>query len=260
MTKPSCLKLALPPILAAIMLCGCAQQKAEVSEKKASNEVAAIFHVDPATAGTVRGRVLYHGPRPERKRISMYGDPACVKAAKGPAYQDKLLVSREGGVANAFVYVKAGLEGKKFETPAEPMVLDQKGCVFGPRVMGAQVKQTVLIRNGDPLEHNIHPMPKNNMGWNEAMAPGVPDVPHRFAHPEVMIRVKCNVHGWMRAYLGVLEHPYYAVTGPDGSFELKNVPPGDYTIGVWHEELGETEKPANLTPGGSQQVEFVFEK
>jgi hypothetical protein len=260
MALPSCLR-ALTPVLAAIMFSSCGQQKAEVSEKKAANvTAAAFFHVDPATAGTISGHVRYHGPRPERKRISMEEDPACGKAAKGPAYEDKLVVSRDGGVGNAFVYIKSGLEGKKFETPSEPVVLDQKGCVFAPRVMGAQVKQTVLIRNGDPLEHNIHPMPKINLGWNEVMTPGSPDAPHRFAHQEVMMRVKCNVHGWMRAYLGVLDHPYYAVTGSDGWFELKNIPPGDYTLGVWHEELGEMEKPAKLTPAASQQVEFAFEK
>lgn len=264
MAAPSCLKRALPPVVfAATMLFGCGQaQKAEAPKKKTEDAAsAAVFHVDPATAGAVRGRVFYHGTKPQRKLISMEEDPACEKAAGGTkAYEDKLLVSRDGGVANAFVYVKTGLEGKKFETPSDPVVLDQKGCIFGPRVMGAQVKQTVLIRNGDPVEHNIHPMPKINMGWNEVMSPGAADVPHRFAHQEVMIRIKCNVHGWMRAYLGVLEHPYYAVTAPDGSFELKNLPPGNYSIGVWHEELGEMEKPATLAPGGAQEVEFAFEK
>jgi len=260
--KPLKLKTILLPAMAAMLSASCGSNKsAEQQAAVTAPAPVAYFHADAATAGTLHGRVMYHGPRPTRQVVSMESDPACAKAAHGKKiYDDQLLLSNDGGVGNVFVYIKAGLEDKKFETPAESVVLDQSGCSFGPRVMGAQSKQVVLIRNSDPVEHNVHPMPKNNAAWNEGMEPGGPEMKHRFARPEIMIRIKCNVHGWMRAYLGVLDHPYFAVTGPDGSFDLKNVPPGNYMIGIWHEKLGELAQPVTIAPSAAQTLNFQFDE
>jgi hypothetical protein len=238
--------------------CGGADKKAEVADKKAPEPVA-FFHVDPGTAGALHGTVTYHGPKPARTRLSTESDPGCAKATKGKSvYDDSVVLSGDGGVANVFVYIKTGLEGKKFETPTEPAVLDQSGCTFGPRVFGVQIMQPVMIRNSDPVEHSVHPTPQNNASWNDSMSPGAPDMKRRFAHPEVMVRVKCNIHSWMRSYIGVLAHPYFAVTGPDGSFDLKNVPPGNYTVAIWHEKLGEMEQPVTLAASGSQTLGFTL--
>ncbi len=251
--------MAILPAALLLSACSSSEKKPEVAEKKTAEPVA-YFHVEPGTAATLHGKVAYHGPKPTRTLISMESDPACDKANAGKKlYDDQLLVSADGGVANAFVYVKTGLEGKKFEVPTEQAVLDQRGCAFGPRVMGVQVGQAVLVRNSDPVEHNIHPMPKNNRAWNEGMSPGAPDMKRHFARPEVMIKVKCNVHSWMRSYVGVLDHPYFAVTGADGTFDLKNLPPGDYTIGVWHEKLGELDQPAKLAASAAQTLDFKFD-
>ncbi|MDE3197995.1 MAG: hypothetical protein KGN84_16730, partial [Acidobacteriota bacterium] len=196
----------------AILLTACGGKQAPAAPEKKTAEPVSYFHVDPATAGTIHGKISFTGTKPPARLISMESDPACRKLNAGKkVVDDRVIVSPDGGLANAFVYVKSGLEGKKFETPQDEVVLDQHGCMFGPRVLGVMTRQPVTIRNGDPVEHNVHPAPKNNASWNEGMEPNGPDVKHRFAHPEVMIRVKCNVHGWMRAYIGVLDHPYFAV-------------------------------------------------
>ena len=242
----------------AFLLAGCGEKQGPAAAEKKTTEPATYFHVDSATAGGIHGKISFVGARPIAQRISM-DDPACQKAAKGrKVLDDAVIVSPDGGLANAFVYIKTGLEGKKFETPADEAVLDQDGCVFGPRVMGVMTRQTVIVRNGDPVEHNVHPLPKNNAAWNEAMEPNGPDAKHRFAHPEVMIRVKCNIHGWMRSYIGVLDHPYFAVTGADGSFTLKNVPPGNYTVGVWHEKFGEMEQAVTVGASQDQKLDFQY--
>jgi hypothetical protein len=238
--------------------CGGGEKKTEAPPQKAPEPVA-YFHVDPATAASVHGKIVYHGPKMPRTLISMQSDPACDKANAGrKVYDEPLIVAPDGGVANVFVYIKSGLEGKKFEPPTEQVMLDQHGCTFVPRVVGVQTAQIVDIRNSDPVEHNIHPTPKNNRAWNEGMSPGAPDLKRHFARPEVMIRVKCNVHSWMRSYVGVMDHPYFAVTGTDGSFELKNLPPGNYTVGIWHEKLGEMEQPVNVAASASQTLPFTY--
>lgn len=226
----------------------------------ATPEAPSYFTIDPATAGTVRGTVRYHGSKPRPVVLDMSAEAACVaKRAGQPAYDEQLVVGPAGGVANAFVYIKVGLEGKKFERPQQTVVLDQQGCVFTPRVVGLQAGGALAVRNSDPLDHNVHPGPRNNYEWNEGMAAGAPDAIHRFARHEVMIRVKCNVHPWMRAWIGVVEHPYFAVTGTDGSFELNNVPPGDYTIGVWHEQLGELAESTTIAPSATQSLSFTYD-
>jgi plastocyanin len=216
------------------------------------------FKVDPATAGVVSGTIKFTGKRPARKAIDMSGDPACVEAHHGRAYDESVAVNAKGELANVFVYIKGGLEGKTFETPATPVTLDQKGCWFAPRVIGIQAGQTLQVSNSDPVTHNIHPLAEVNREWNHSQGPGDAPIARKFPRPEVMIRVKCNIHSWMRAFIGVLDNPYFAVSGMDGSFELRNVPPGDYTIAAWQETLGIQEQKVTVPPSGAVTASFTF--
>ena len=227
-------------------------------DKKAAEKQAApaYFQVDPATAGTVRGAVTFAGKVPAAKKISMEAEEDCQKLHKEPVLDASLVTGPNKGLANAFVYVKSGLEGKTFAPATEAVVLEQKGCQFVPRVVALRAGQTLAVKNSDPVSHNIHPMPRNNRDWNQQQPPGAADLKRQFAYPEVMIPVKCNVHAWMKSYIGVLDHPYFAVTGADGSYEFKGLPPGEYTIAAWHEQLGElTQK---ITVGHAATVESPF--
>jgi plastocyanin len=202
---------------------------------------------------------VYQGPKPTRRVISMESDITCSQEHGGkPVYDEPVAVGEDNGLANAFVYIQKGLEGKKFEPVKEPVILDQRGCMFAPRAIGLQTGQTMQLRNSDKVSHNIHPVPKNNREWSESQAPGTPDAERRFGYPEIMIPVKCNIHQWMHAYIGVVEHPYFAVTGPDGKFEWSNVPPGEYTVAVWHEKLGDQTKPIRLAASASEAVDFLY--
>ena len=142
--------------------------------------------------------------------------------------------------------------------PTTPVVIDQKGCWFHPRVMGIQVGQTLQVTNSDPVTHNIHPLAQINREWNHSQGQGDAPLARRFLKPEVMIRVKCNIHSWMHAYIGVVEHPYFAVTGPDGSFAIQNIPPGDYVVEAWQETLGTQEQKITVTPSGKIETNFTF--
>src|SRR3954454_6435986 len=243
----------------AIVAAGCGGSKpAEPSAKAASPKVD-YFHVDAATAGKLHGKIVYQGPKPTRRVIPMDSDIKCSEEHAGkPVYDEPISVGAGGEPSNAFVYIQAGLEGKKFEPVKEPVILDQRGCMFVPHAIGVQAGQPMKLRNSDQVQHNIHPLPKNNREWNESQAPGTPDVEHKFARTEVMVPVKCNIHQWMHAYIGVVEHPYFAVTGADGSFELANVPPGDYTLAVWHEKLGDQTQQVHLAASATQSLEFIY--
>jgi plastocyanin len=216
------------------------------------------FKVDPGTAGVLKGTIRFVGRKPARKLIDMSGDPACAEAHHGKAYDESIVVNPNGTLANVFVYIKGGLEGKTFEVPATPVAIDQRGCLFHPRVLGIQTGQTLQVTNSDPVTHNIHPLAKLNREWNHSQGAGEPPLARKFVRPEVMIRVKCNIHSWMRAYVGAVEHPYFAVTGSDGTFEIRNVPPGDYAIEAWQEILGPQEKKITIAPSGEIQVDFSF--
>jgi hypothetical protein len=217
------------------------------------------FHVDPTTAGTITGAISFAGTPPARKLISMEAEAGCEQANAGkPVYDQTVLTGKKGGLANAFVYIQTGLEGKTFEPAKEAVVLDQRGCMFVPRVIGIRPAQILDLKNGDSVAHNIHPMPKNNYEWNQEQPPHAADVEHRFARPEIMIPVKCNIHSWMHSYIGVVGHPYFAVTGPDGVFTWKTVPPGDYTIAVWHESLGAQTQQIHVAASGSAAVNFSY--
>lgn len=213
--------------------------------------------VDAATAGTIAGRVAFEGTVPPSPALRVDADPAC--AAQHPnGLSAETLVVNSGGLENVFVYVKDGLGGYYFDTPTEPVTLDQKGCRYTPHVFGVRTGQAIEIVNSDPTMHNVHGAGKVNQQFNFAqVVQGVKNT-RTLTAPEVMMPFKCNVHNWMLAYAGVLPHPYFAVTANGGTFELKNVPPGNYTIEAWHEKLGTASQTVTLAEKESKTVNFSF--
>ena len=229
------------------------------TEKPAAPAAAASGkQVDPATAGNVNGAVMLDGTAPANEAIRMNADPVCVKENKGPQVQQTFLVGGGGELGNVFVYVKDGLGDYVFDTPTQTLVLDQKGCRYIPHVFGVRVNQPLEIVNSDPTLHNIHALPKANAEFNNGQPIQGMKMTHTFTAPEVMLPFKCDVHGWMNAYVGVLDHPYFAVTGADGKFELKSLPPGTYTIEAWHERLGAATEMVTLGEKETKDVMFRF--
>jgi len=245
-------------LTAAIALTGCSRSRQQPVQKS-ETATPVYFKADPATAGTITGQILFAGKKPQRKVVDMDEDPQCSKLHKTAVINDAIAVNRNGTLANVFVYVKDGLGGKQFEPPAVPVALNQKGCWFEPRVVGMQSGQMLTVSNSDPVTHNVHPRPQANREWNQSQAPGEPPINRRFMHPEVMIRVKCNIHSWMHAWIGVVDHPYFAVTGSDGAFELPNLPPGAYTIEAWQEKLGSQTQQITVAQSGKAVVDFTFQ-
>lgn len=245
-----------PIIFAAVILVGCSRP--EAPKEKAAPVVVSYFKVDPATAGMVTGKIVFTGKAPAAKKVDMGEDPQCAKLHKNAELDRPVAVNRNGTLANVFVYIKSGLDGKKFAPPKAAARMDQKGCWFEPRVLGIQTGQEFEVTNSDPVTHNIHPRAHANREWNQSQAEGAPPLERRFMQPEVVIRVKCNIHSWMHAFIGVVDNPYFAVTGSDGSFELKDIPPGEYTIEAWQEELGVQEQHVTIAPSGKAEVAFTF--
>jgi plastocyanin len=242
---------------AAAAACGGGGEQASSAPAAAPAAPAGGQRVDAATAGSVKGTVTLDGTAPANEPIRMNADPVCVKEAKGPQTQHTYLVT-DGKVANVFVYVKDGLGNFVYDAPTDAVVLDQKGCRYSPHVFGVRVGQALEIVNSDPTLHNIHALPKANPEFNEGQPVQGMKSRKTFNAKEVMVPFKCDVHGWMNAYAGVVDHPYYAVTGTDGSFELKSVPPGTYTIEAWHERLGASTQSVTLGPSESKDVSFTF--
>jgi hypothetical protein len=235
-----------------VLITGCTQSKPP------STPAPEFFRANPATAASLKGQVRFEGKVPPPKRISMDAEEACPKLHKTPVMEQQVVTDKNGGLANAFVYVKSGLEGKTFEPAKEAVMLDQRGCQFIPRVIALRTRQTIRIKNSDPVSHNIHPMPKNNRDWNQQQAPQAEDLQRRFGFPEVMIPVKCNIHAWMKTYIAVLDHPFFAVTDETGAFSFDGLPPGDYTIGAWHEAFGEQTQRVSLSAKQAGTTAFIY--
>ena len=213
--------------------------------------------VDPATAGAVSGRVAFEGQAPAPVVLSTAADRACDQGG-GPLYDESLLVDSGGGLRNVFVYVKEGLADYAFDVPSEPVVLDQKGCKYEPHVFGMRAGQRIEIRNSDATLHNVHAMPQKNEEFNQGMPLQGMKVNQVFTAPEVGVPFKCDVHGWMTSYGGIVAHPYFAVTDAAGNFSLPGLPPGTYTIEAWHEKLGTRTQQVTIAPSQPAQVAFSF--
>lgn len=212
------------------------------------------LNVDPTTTGSLRGTVRFEGPLPSPTKIPVAGFPECAN----PRQEDTDVLVRDGFVQNAFVYIKSGLEDYAFPEESGEVVLDQKGCLYEPRVIGLRVGQTVVVKNSDAMLHNVHAQPKRSRSFNLAMTKGAQDLRKSFSEPEVMVGFRCDVHPWMRAYAGVLPHPAFAVTDANGQFEIKNIPPGTYTVAIWHERLGLMQQEVSLDPQEQKTISFVM--
>jgi plastocyanin len=244
-------------VLGLALLAGCGKKEAEepAATPAASAPAApAATPIDPATAAAVSGTVKLDGAAPKAAKIDMSQDPAC----KGTNMAENVIVAADGHVANVFVYVKEGLGNRTFDIPKDAITLDQSGCKYHPHVMGVMAGQTVKIVNSDPTTHNIHPTPKDNREWNESQPPQAAPLEKTFAREEVMLPVKCNQHPWMRMFVNVTKSPFYAVTGPDGKFEIKGLPPGDYTIAFVQEKFGEQDIKVTLAAKDSKTVDVTF--
>jgi plastocyanin len=193
--------------------------------------------------GTLAGRVVLDGTPPPAEVIRLDGDPKCVSLAGGEERRTEYFVTGEDHtLQNVFVYVKEGLPARTYPVPAQPVVLDQQGCRYVPRVLGVQVGQQLMIRNSDPLLHNVRADSQINQPFDVGTPVQGMEINRTFTTREVMVPVKCNVHAWMNAYVGVLDHPFFAVTDASGRFSIPNLPPGTYTIETWHEQLGTREQ------------------
>ena len=213
--------------------------------------------VDAATAGEVEVKVTLDGMAPANAAIRMNADPVCLREAKGAQAQETFEVGADGkSLANVFVWVKDGLGNYSYDPPTEVAKLDQSGCRYHPHVFGVRVGQQVEILNSDPTLHNIHAQPKANSEFNNGQPIQGMKTTHVFDKQEVMVPFKCDVHGWMNAYVGVVAHPYFGVTGKEGEVELKNLPPGTYTIEAWQEKLGTQE--AKVTIGAKEKKEIAL--
>ena len=247
-------------IVAALSTAACGGDKPSSSETAtATSAPAAAQKVDPATAGEVKGSITVDGAVPANAPIKMNADPICARNASGNETQETYMVGADGkSLGNVFVYVKDGLNGLTFDPPTQPIVIDQKSCRYHPHVFGIQVGQPLEILNSDPTLHNIHALAKNNREFNNGQPLQNMKTTHTFTTPEVMVPFKCDVHGWMNAYVGVLNHPYFSVSDAAGAFSLKSLPPGTYTIEAWHEKLGAMTETVTIGAKETKDVNFVF--
>src|SRR4051812_46786020 len=243
--------------VAVAALAACSGSDASKSAKPSSPAAApGATKVDAATAGTIAGKVVFEGTAPANPVIRMSSDPAC---GSGEVHGESYLLDSGGTLENVFVYVKDGLGNKYiFDTPTTPVQIDQKGCHYVPHVVGVRATQPLEFVNSDSTLHNIHGMPKANPEFNQGQP--VQGLKNAFTFPtgEVLIPIKCDVHSWMNAYVGVVEHPYFAVTGDGGKFELRGLPPGTYTIEAVHEKLGRQSLPITLGDKDSKELTFTF--
>lgn len=240
-------------VLVVAVACGGGSEPAPATDAAPAPAAAAI---DPATVGSISGGITLEGTAPEAETIRMASDPSCVAAAGDDTESEYYVVGESGGLGNVFVHVTEGLEGRSFPVPADIVELDQDGCRYRPHVFGIQVGQTLEVINGDPTLHNIHARPAVNEEFNTGQPIEGMRYERVFTEAEVMVPFQCDVHGWMNAFVGVVDHPFFAVTGADGSFDLSGLPPGDYVVEAWHEELGSQTQ--NVTVGESATAELNF--
>ena len=242
-----------------IISLGCGSSEPPKAVKKELKPIEKAAALPPASKlGAISGKVKFNGDKPVMKTLSMDAVPQCARQHPEPVKSEEIVVNTNGTLRNTFIWIKGGAPEAKFDTPVNIVGLDQKGCVYSPHVIAVMVDQGVEFTNSDPTNHNIHPMPSANAEWNESQPPGGEKKLKKFSKPETMIPVKCNIHPWMKAYVNVSPHPYFALSGDDGSYIIKGLPAGEYTLEAVHERLGKLETRVKVDAMGTATADFGF--
>ena len=244
----------------ALTVCGKGDQSAVRAAPAAPPAPAASADDASQSGGSITGKIKFTGTAPRNRPIDMSEEAACkAKYKTTPPAEETVVSGPANALSNVFVYVSSGLPANaKYQAPAAPVVLDQNGCRYHPHVFGIMVGQGLEIQNSDPVLHNIKAIAKKNRPFNVSQPSAGMKTTRTFSAPEVMVNLECNVHGWMKAYLGVRPDPFYAVSGPDGSFTIKGLPPGTYTIEAWHEKFGTQTATVTVTGTESKTANFTF--
>ncbi len=214
--------------------------------------------VEQFGTSAITGKILFKGGAPKPATIKMNADPYCESTHAGIVTSQETLVNADGTLRNVFVYVKQGIAGR-YPAPKEAAVIDQNGCLYHPRIQGMQTGQPLLIRNSDDTLHNIQCLADKNAAFNLGQPAKGMESKKVFTQPEVMMRFKCDVHSWMTAYIGVLDHPFFAVTGDGGTFSIAKLPAGEYIIEGWHEKYGAQQQKVAVAKDEAKTIEFVFQ-
>ncbi len=250
-------------LFAALSLVACSQEAPQAAAPAVSHASTASVQPKsdlfvPAWDGAVvKGKVVFEGTAPRDKKIALDADPYCTQANADPMKTEVYVIGKSGEMANIVVWVKKGLPDKKYDAPKEAAVLDQKSCRYSPHVLPLMVGQTLKIRNSDDTMHNVHGLGTVNPEFNFGQAKKGGEEDKVFASAE-FIKIKCDVHGWMSAWVAVIPHPYFAVTGADGLFAIQGLPAGEYEVEAWHEKLGVQSATVKIGDKESKDVNFTF--
>ena len=238
-----------------LVVCACGSHPASETAPDASLPVATV---DEATGGTISGKVLFAGDKPVMPSIDMSANPMCERQHKTSQLAETAVINTNGTVRYAFVWIKDGLPKARWTPPQTNVVLDQNGCVYRPHVLALMVGQQLEIDNSDPVNHNVHAEAKVNVAWNESQPPQADKKFKTFPTEEIWFPVTCSVHPWMRAFLSVVSHPFFAVTGEDGTFTIKGVPPGNYTLEAIQEKYGHKTMTVTIAAHDTKTVDFSY--
>lgn len=225
-----------------------------------------IPHPPPATAtqegsesSEIFGSIFFEGEAPRPRTWSRSSDPVCRRENQSLASSEEVVINSNATLRNVFVYISSSFGARRFPVPKDSVVLNQQGCRYLPHVFGVQTAQPLVLLNSDSTFHNVYAAAKVNRPFNLGMTLAVKKIVRAFERPEVMVPFRCNVHPWMASYAGVLDHPFYDVTGAEGTFRLGKLPAGEYEVTAWHERFGVLKKSVTLRAAESKELSFKFE-
>ncbi|MGD2115027.1 MAG: carboxypeptidase regulatory-like domain-containing protein [Acidobacteriota bacterium] len=263
--------------VAALLVAGCAPAEeapapeggGETAAAGGEEEMAAEAPQDPEAgsnaiealqqgSATISGTITYVGQVPSFQPINMDADPVCAEKHDEPVYPETLVLGDGNTVANIFVQVKDTFAQEDYPAPSAPVVVDQRGCLYHPHVVGVLAGQPLQFWNSDAILHNVHGTPSANREFNLGMPATLKEKSVTLNTPEEFVPVKCDVHPWMSAYVAVMTHPYFDVTTDDGRYEI-TVPPGTYTVEAWHERLGTRTSEVTVADGETASVDFELD-
>ncbi len=217
-----------------------------------------LAHVDPATAGVIRGAIRFQGRPPEMATVDFSSNPQCEREHPKPVKAETVVINSNGTLRDTLVWIKSGLPAARWAAPAQAVKLDQSGCVYKPHVLALMVDQQLDIANSDPVNHDVHVEASANPASNDSEPPRAETLQRRFAVQEIWFPITCSVHPWMRSYISVVAHPFFAVTGTDGSYELRGVPPGSYVVETIQEKYGRQQQHVTVTARQTAIADFTY--